>query len=355
MTRAGLAALGAIAALGACIDGGGAADRLPESAPDLARATAEVFGDRDPAETVATVGAATISVGDVAAYLRLFPTLTVEQAVEDLADLHAVEQAAPAAALEQAAPARTDARRDALTYGWLHHTVWDDPSLQEPPPDEVAAWRDDPERSAPFGSPELLRVSHLLVQLPEDASDADVAEVEAQLRESRQRLLALGRPPAAFDLIEERDRLREIVDDRLPDEEDVEVETHFAFPRVPSGPARWTGADAVVPEFSDAAWPLEPHELSQPVRTSFGLHLILAEERIDAYFVPDDQRARMAEEFALARVRSAAFNERFGPIMQRMTVYPNTENIGILSMSAEERLAAEAQSQSDRFDQGEGP
>ncbi len=336
----------------ACSEQGGSVDTLPTPTPALERSTEAMFGDAPSDQVVARVAEHVITTGEVAAYLQLFPVLTVQQAVDDLVDLHAVAASAPADALAAAEAARTDARRDALAYAWLHHVIWDDPALEQPPADEVRSWIEDAERSAPFGAPELLQVSHLLIQLPQTATDADVAEVTEQLSEARARLMDLGRPPAAFDLHEEAERLQDIVADRVPDEDDVRVETHFSFPRVPSGPARWSGVESVVQEFAEAAWPLQPQELSEPVRTSFGMHLILAEHRTPAHFVSEEQRVEMAEQFSLASIRAAAFSGAFGPTMQRTTVYANDENIGVLGMTAEERLAAEAESQSGRFRSG---
>lgn len=318
--------------------------------PALDEVTLRHFGPEvSPEQEVAIVGDHAITAGDVAATLELFPTLTVEQAVDDLIDLHALLAAAAPDALERVEPMREDARRDALAREWVARTLWVLPEVATAAPDEVRAWIEDVERSASFGTPELMRVSHLLVRMPEDAPEAEWERAVAALEEVRTRLLAIGRPPAAFDLEAEREALAALIGDRIADEEDVVVERHFAFPREPSGPQRWSGVVAVAPPFAEAAFALEPLELSPPVRTSFGAHLILAEERVAPYWVADERRAHMATEFARARPLSAAFNTELGEVMQRTPIYAFEENVGLLSMTAEERLQAEAASRGDRF------
>lgn len=323
---------------------------VPPLEPALEEVTRIHFGDEvAPEMPIATVGERTITAGEVAAALELFPTLTVEQAVEDLVDTQTLLATAADDALERVEPMRADARRDALAREWVARTLWSLPEVQTADPDEVRAWIEDVERSASFGTPELMRVSHLLIRMPEDASEAEWEAAVQALAEARARILASDRPPAAFDLEAELDALAAQIGDRIPDDEDVVVERHFAFPQAPSGPQRWSGVVAVAPPFAEAAFALEPLTLSEPVRTSFGVHLILAEERIPPYWVSDERRAQMASEFARARPLSSAFNSRLGEVMQRTPIYAYDENLALLSMSAEERLQAEAASRGDRF------
>ena len=115
--------------------------------------------------------------------------------------------------------------------------------------DELRALFDaEPER---FVTPEKREVSHILVSVPSDAGEDEVAG-------TRERLAALKDRLAAGESFE--DLARESSDD--------------------PGSAAGGGAlgfierGMMVPEFEEAAFTLAPGEVSDPVRTSFGWHLV---------------------------------------------------------------------------------
>jgi len=95
------------------------------------------------------------------------------------------------------------------------------------------------------------RVRHILAQVPSDASEAEVAEARERIEAARARIE--GGAPFA--------EVAEAVSDD-------------------PGSARQGGdlgrvaRDDLAPAFAQAAWSLEPQELSKPVRTDFGFHLI---------------------------------------------------------------------------------
>jgi parvulin-like peptidyl-prolyl isomerase len=66
------------------------------------------------------------------------------------------------------------------------------------------------------------------------------------------------------------------------------------------GDLGWFGRGMMVTEFEEAAFSLQPGQLSNPVKTQFGYHLIRVEER-DA--------ARPVDEFTLAQRKYEAFNK----------------------------------------------
>ena len=111
-----------------------------------------------------------------------------------------------------------------------------------------ALFEAEPER---FVTPEKREVSHILVSVPSDAGTDDVAQ-------ARERLVALKDRLAAGESFE--DLARESSDD----------------------PGSATGGGALgfiergmmVPEFEEAAFALEPEQVSDPVRSSYGWHLI---------------------------------------------------------------------------------
>ncbi|TQE99370.1 MAG: hypothetical protein FKY71_09005 [Spiribacter salinus] len=94
-------------------------------------------------------------------------------------------------------------------------------------------------------------VRHILVQVPRDADDTEVAEAREAIESARARIKG-GEP---FEAVAEA-----VSDD--------------------TGSARRGGdlgrvaRDDLAPAFAEAAWSLDPQELSDPVRTDFGFHLI---------------------------------------------------------------------------------
>jgi parvulin-like peptidyl-prolyl isomerase len=79
------------------------------------------------------------------------------------------------------------------------------------------------------------------------------------------------------------------------------------------GELGWFGRGQMVKEFEDAAFALQPGQVSDPVKTQFGYHLIKVEERdpahpIDAYTL--DQKKYEAFQQWLANLRTAANIQR---------------------------------------------
>ena len=116
------------------------------------------------------------------------------------------------------------------------------------------------ERAEIYDVPEKVRSRHILLRVEADADAARVADVEARAAELLERLRA-GQDFAA--LAEEHS------DD--PGSKNEGGDLGF-FPR-----------GRMLPAFEEAAFALEPGELSGLVRTDFGIHLIRTEEKTDAH------------------------------------------------------------------------
>jgi peptidyl-prolyl cis-trans isomerase D len=80
------------------------------------------------------------------------------------------------------------------------------------------------------------------------------------------------------------------------------------------GDLGWFNASKMVKPFSDAAAALKPGEISQPVRTQYGVHLIKLEGRREKRF--EDVKAELAQEIADSRFKSRA-QERLEQIRKR--------------------------------------
>lgn len=128
-----------------------------------------------------------------------------------------------------------------------------------------------------FKHPDMVKANHLLVLLPPDAKDADVKAAEKRLTELAARL-----------------RKGEAVDKVLA----VKGE-----PGVTGGDLGWFGKGTMVPEFEEAAFALKKGEVSAPVRTQYGLHVIQVVDKKPEGVTPfeeakDDIKREMAEEKA---------------------------------------------------------
>jgi peptidyl-prolyl cis-trans isomerase C len=113
-----------------------------------------------------------------------------------------------------------------------------------------------------FQQPEMLRASHILIRLDPNADPATVKNATAQLGD----LLKKARAGADFAAM-----AREYSQDSSAQQ---------------GGDLGFFSAQQMVPEFSKAAFALKNGEISDVVRSQFGLHIIKATERRPARTVP---------------------------------------------------------------------
>lgn len=147
--------------------------------------------------------------------------------------------------------------------------------------DEIAALYE--ERDEQYNRPERVRARHILRSLDADAPEAETERVQGELEAALVRLEA----GESFETL-----AQELSQD--PGSQST------------GGDLGFFGRGAMVPEFEEAAFALEPGGTSEIVRSSFGLHLIRVEEREDAVSRPlDEVREELAEEL----LRLEAVNE----------------------------------------------
>ncbi|MBM7059200.1 peptidylprolyl isomerase [Pseudomonas sp. UL073] len=135
------------------------------------------------------------------------------------------------------------------------------------------------ERRASFARPEQVRARHILLRVPAGASDEQVETVARRIKKLRRQLVA-GTDFAELARAQSED---------------------------PSG-ARggelgYFSRGQMVPAFEAAAFALDPGEVSEPVRSEFGWHLIQVEE-----YVAEGQ---LDEAMAMATVRDQLLYQRY--------------------------------------------
>lgn len=106
-----------------------------------------------------------------------------------------------------------------------------------------------------FKKPKQVSAQHILVKLPEDATEAQVAEAKTKLEEAKKKIEG-GADFAAV--------AKELSED--------------AGTKEKGGDLGFFGPGQMVKPFEEAAFALEPGKMSEPVRSRFGLHLIKVNE-----------------------------------------------------------------------------
>jgi len=110
-----------------------------------------------------------------------------------------------------------------------------------------------------FKTPAQVRASHILIKVPEDAKP----EVEAEKKKAATAIAARAKKGEAFDKL-----AKELSEDPSAKQN--------------SGDLDFFPADQMVPEFSKAAFAMKKNEISDPVRSSFGYHVIKVTDTKDA-------------------------------------------------------------------------
>lgn len=139
---------------------------------------------------------------------------------------------------------------------------------------DVAAWYEKNQDT--YATPLRLKVRHILLRLDPKATEAEVKKAETKAAEL-EKALSKGGDFAAL---------------AAKNSEDADT-----APR--GGELGWIKEGDTVAPFEEAALALKPGQVSAPVRTDFGLHIIKVDEREDAHVKPladvrDEIRTRLA-------------------------------------------------------------
>lgn len=146
---------------------------------------------------------------------------------------------------------------------WMEDQIGDQAKVAD---EDIKKFYDENKKE--FEHPELVRASHILIRVPEDASDDVVAEKKkaadaalARVTEKKEDFTAVAK-----EVSEE------------PGAKESGGDLNF-FPK-----------DRMVPEFADAAFAMKKGDISkEPVRTKFGWHIINVTDRKDAGSMPYDE------------------------------------------------------------------
>lgn len=336
------------ALLVACADGTDATSSpevpLGEFGQARSDLTAGIFGaDIDPDATVATVDGHAITAVDVATWLDLFPTLTVEQAVADLVDLQVASAEADVEQIYGWDIRRLDAERAGRAIAWARLYAY--PLAQDPADAQVDEAVADPRYIAFFGVPELARASHVLLAPGEDATEADRADARARLEVLRDELLAAG-DIDAHDLGAARVDLAEEFEGRPIS---AVADLHLRFPRQYSGEPTWEGLTAVVSPFATAAFENPPGSLVGPIETEFGYHLVLVEGRDPADLPEPDAYREAVRDWFLRNARYEAYEAQVATLRASAEVFFDRENSELLWSDVETRVTAEQERHADEI------
>ncbi len=130
-----------------------------------------------------------------------------------------------------------------------------------------------------YGSDEI-HARHILIELPEDASNAQAQSAEQQIAEIQQKL------------------------DEGADFAEMARQYSDGPSGAQGGDLGWFGKGQMVAPFEEAAFALEEGEISDPVRTQFGIHLIKLEGKRTTGF--DESRDQIRQDYV-----SSVQDERF--------------------------------------------
>ncbi|MEC9071050.1 MAG: peptidylprolyl isomerase, partial [Myxococcota bacterium] len=149
-------------------------------------------------------------------------------------------------------------------------------------------------REVSEGRVEERRASHILLLLDELASDRDVAAARDKLRHIRERILA---GEVTF--------------------EDMAKE-HSSDPTgAGGGDLGWFSKGSLDPSFEAAVWSMKEGQISEPVRTPFGLHLVRTSSIRSKELKDPSQKEQMMQQIRY-RLRETEMKRLYGQWLQTL-------------------------------------
>ncbi|HZH43216.1 MAG TPA: SurA N-terminal domain-containing protein [Lysobacter sp.] len=184
---------------------------------------------------------------------------------------------------------------------WIEYVELNAADVPAPVLDEAALRQRYEQDKNRFAAAEERLASHILVRVPEGASAAQQKEAEAKIR----RIAAEAKAPGAdFAALAQRHS-----DDAS---------------KAQGGDLGWLGKGATVPEFEKALFALKPGQVSEPVKTEFGWHLIQLRELRGGQMRPFEEVREQLVAEQLQNERERAYTERSSQLVDATLKNPSS-------------------------------
>ncbi len=184
----------------------------------------------------------------------------------------------------------------------LEYVEVDATALPMPVADEAALRKLYDEQAAKYSTSEQRSVSHILVQVAADASDADKNAAEARAKKIAEQARAQGADFAAL----------------------ARANSDDAGSKANGGSLGWLTKGGMPGAFDDAAFAMRAGEVRGPVKTDFGWHVIKLDELHAGTRQPFEAVRPQLEQELVEGGRERAFNELSGKLVDAIYKNPNS-------------------------------
>lgn len=184
----------------------------------------------------------------------------------------------------------------------LEYVEVDATALPMPVADEAALRKLYDEQAAKYSTSEQRSVSHILVQVAADASDADKNAAEARAKKIAEQARAQGADFAAL----------------------ARANSDDAGSKANGGSLGWLTKGGMPGAFDDAAFAMRAGEVRGPVKTDFGWHVIKLDELRASTRQPFEAVRPQLEQELVEGGRERAFNELSGKLVDAIYKNPNS-------------------------------
>ena len=184
---------------------------------------------------------------------------------------------------------RDDLRREILAQLRYNRLLEDESSCDIPTEEEAQDYYDN--RPDLFTSEEMVSASHILKKA---SSDEEFENAEKEIFSIRDRLLG------------GEDFVKCVQKESDDGENDGNLGTF--------------GKGRMVPEFEEAAFSLEPDQLSEPVKTQFGWHVIKLHEKHEPKLTPFDELKEKIIEYLHERKKDKVFDSFLDELKAKATI-----------------------------------
>ena len=184
----------------------------------------------------------------------------------------------------------------------LEYVEVDASTLPVPLADEAALRKLYDEQAAKYSTAEQRSVSHILVQVAADASDADKKAAEARAKKIAEQARAPGADFAAL----------------------ARANSDDAGSKAAGGSLGWLTKGGMPGPFDEAAFAMRAGEVRGPVKTDFGWHVIKVDELRGGTRQPFEAVRAQLEQELVEGGRERAFNELSGKLVDAIYKNPNS-------------------------------